>query len=82
MSRPLKGFGSLLELTDATRETDELLLQFTILYPDERVLRSALRATAAYQPSWSDESHQKDRRDQAADSTSEPSHFKGTFDLG
>jgi predicted nucleic acid-binding protein len=54
VSRPLKGFGPLLEPADATRETEELLLQFTILYPDERVLRSALRATAAYQLSWFD----------------------------
>lgn len=54
VSRPLRGFGPLLDAADATRETEELLVQFTVLYPDEHVVRAALRATAAYQLSWFD----------------------------
>jgi predicted nucleic acid-binding protein len=54
VTRPLRGFGSLLDPADATRETEELLVQFEILYPDEHVIRAALRATAAYQLSWFD----------------------------
>jgi predicted nucleic acid-binding protein len=39
---------------DATRETEELLLNFSVLYPTEDVVRSALRATSPYQLSWYD----------------------------
>ena len=31
-----------------------MLLQFDVLYPDEELVRIALRAAAAYQLSWSD----------------------------
>lgn len=48
------GSRSLLSLAEATRETEELLDQFRILYPDAAVVRTALRATAAYQLSWFD----------------------------
>jgi predicted nucleic acid-binding protein len=44
----------LLSLDDARRETEELLHQFTILYPNEQLLRLALRGQAAYQLSWFD----------------------------
>jgi predicted nucleic acid-binding protein len=54
VSRPLRGFGPLLDAAAATRETEELLVQFVVLYPDEHVVRAALRATAAYQLSWFD----------------------------
>jgi predicted nucleic acid-binding protein len=54
VTRPLRGFGALLDPADATRETEELLVQFEVLYPDENVVRAALRATAAYQLSWFD----------------------------
>ena len=54
VTRPLRGAAPLLSLVEATRETEELLVQFEILYPDEQVVRSALRATAAYQLSWFD----------------------------
>lgn len=54
VTRPIRGFGSLLEHVDATREVEELLAQFEILYPDEGVIRSALRARATYQLSWFD----------------------------
>ncbi len=44
----------LLEPADALREAEELMAQFPILYPDEAVLRTALRGTAAYGLSWFD----------------------------
>jgi predicted nucleic acid-binding protein len=44
----------LLERTDALREAEEFLAQFTVLYPNEGVLRTALRGAAAYQLSWFD----------------------------
>ena len=44
----------LLERTDALREAEEMLSQFTILYPSEGVLRTALRGAAAYRLSWFD----------------------------
>jgi predicted nucleic acid-binding protein len=46
--------GRLLDPIEATRETEEILDQFQILYPDENVMRAALRATTAYQLSWFD----------------------------
>jgi predicted nucleic acid-binding protein len=54
VTRPIRGFGPLLGSLDATREAEELLLQFDVLYPDEHVVRAALRAVAAYQLSWFD----------------------------
>ena len=44
----------LLHAADALREAEELMAQFPILYPDEAVLRTALRGTAAYGLSWFD----------------------------
>lgn len=54
VTRPLPGFGSLLQPEDARRETEEMLSQFVILFPDEAIVRTALRGTAAYQLSWFD----------------------------
>jgi predicted nucleic acid-binding protein len=53
VTRPLRG-GPLLGRADATRETEELLVQFDVLYPTEELIRAALRATAAYELSWFD----------------------------
>jgi predicted nucleic acid-binding protein len=39
---------------DALREAEEFLNQFTILYPNEAILRQAVRGCAAYQLSWFD----------------------------
>jgi predicted nucleic acid-binding protein len=39
---------------DARRETEELLSQFTVLYPNEALVRTAVRGMAAYQLSWFD----------------------------
>jgi len=55
VTRPLHGGGrSLLTLAQAVRETEELCDQFVVLLPDELLLRTALRGTAAYQLAWFD----------------------------
>ena len=53
-TRPLDGAEALLEATDARREAEELFLQFDVLFPDEELVRIALRGAAAYQLSWFD----------------------------
>jgi predicted nucleic acid-binding protein len=54
VTRPVAGSGPLLGPNDARREAEELLAQFDVLYPDEELLRIALRGAAAYQLSWFD----------------------------
>jgi len=54
VSRPLQNSGPLLSITDAVRETESLLDQFVVLYPDEEIVRMALRGMAAYQLPWFD----------------------------
>ncbi len=54
VTRPLSVGGSLLSDEDARREAEELLAQFTILYPTESLVRSAIRGWATYQLSWFD----------------------------
>ena len=44
----------ILTLAEALREAEELLNQFTVLYPNEAILRQAVRGCAAYQLSWFD----------------------------
>jgi len=44
----------LLSAGEARRETEELLTQFEVLYPNEALVRTALRGAAAYQLSWFD----------------------------
>ena len=44
----------LLSRAAAYREAEELLSQFVILYPNEALVRTALRGAAAYQLSWYD----------------------------
>jgi len=53
-TRPLRGAPPLLDPPDAWREAEELLRQFPVLYPDNEVIRTALRGAAAYQLSWFD----------------------------
>lgn len=54
-ARPRKETGRpLLTRQVALREAEDLMLQFPVLYPDEAVLRTALRGTLAYQLSWFD----------------------------
>jgi predicted nucleic acid-binding protein len=53
-TRPLRGEPPLLSAEEARREAEELLSQFTILYPTAGLVRTALRGAAAYQLSWFD----------------------------
>ncbi len=53
-TRSLPGRAALLSPSEAFREAEELLGQFEVLYPNEAILRTALRGTAAYQLSWFD----------------------------
>lgn len=53
-TRPLRGALPLLAPSDAWREAEDLLRQFPVVYPDEDVVRTALRGAAAYQLSWFD----------------------------
>ena len=39
---------------DAIREAEELLIEFPVLYPDETMVRTALRGMATYRLSWFD----------------------------
>lgn len=54
VTRSPRGEPPLLSHSYARREAEELLSQFEILYPNETVVRSALRGAAAYQLSWFD----------------------------
>ncbi len=54
VSRPLRGAPPLLPLGEALREAEEMLSEFTVLYPNDALLRTALRGSAAYQLPWLD----------------------------
>ncbi len=54
VTRPQRGSGPLLSVADATRETEDLLILFPVLYPTEETVRAAMLAAAAYQLSWFD----------------------------
>ncbi len=55
-TRPRKDLDGepLLSREVACREAENLATEFTVLYPDEAVLRTALRGAVAYQLSWFD----------------------------
>jgi predicted nucleic acid-binding protein len=53
VTRPIRGH-VILKQADALREAEELLKQFTVLYPNEAIVREAVRGCAAYQLSWFD----------------------------
>jgi len=53
-TRPMLTGATLLSLEDARREAEEILSQFYVLYPNEALVRTALRGAAAYQLSWFD----------------------------
>jgi predicted nucleic acid-binding protein len=53
VTRPIRGH-AILPRSDAFREAEEFLDQFTILYPNEEIVRTALRGCMAYQLSWFD----------------------------
>ena len=54
VTRSSAGSSSLLSVREATRETEELLSIFPILYPSATLIRTALRGMAAYGLSWFD----------------------------
>ena len=54
VSRPLPEIGHLLDAADARRETEDLLRQYPVLYPDAHLVRTALQGMAAYELSWWD----------------------------
>ncbi len=53
VTRSIRGH-VILRQADALREAEELLKQFPVLYPNEAILRNAVRGCAAYQLSWFD----------------------------
>ena len=53
VTRKIRGH-RIMDQSDALREGEELLKQFTILYPTETMLRHAVRGCAAYQLNWFD----------------------------
>ena len=53
VTRPIRGH-VILKSADALREAEEFLEQFTVLYPNEAIVREAVRGCAAYQLSWFD----------------------------
>lgn len=54
VTRPRRDGPPLLDPAGAYREAEELLHQFPVLYPDDRVLRTAFRGAALYGLSWFD----------------------------
>ncbi len=56
VTRPRQNLGGepLLAPEDARRETEELLAQFPVVYPNREVVLTALRGAAAYGLSWFD----------------------------
>ena len=54
VTRSPSGGTALLTADEARREAEEMLSQFEILYPNEEVVRLAIRGAAAYQLSWFD----------------------------
>jgi predicted nucleic acid-binding protein len=53
VTRPIRGH-VILKQADALREAEEFLKQFIVLYPNEAILRNAIRGCAAYQLNWFD----------------------------
>jgi predicted nucleic acid-binding protein len=49
VTRPQREGPPILEIADARREAEDLLRQFQVIHPDDRVVRSALQGMAAYQ---------------------------------
>lgn len=54
VTKPLKGSPPLLAAAEARWEAESMLSQFKVIYPNEAVVRTALRGAAAYQLSWFD----------------------------
>ena len=54
VTRPRSAGGPLLSVSDALYEAEQIVTQFPMIYPNEAVLRLALRGAAAYRLSWFD----------------------------
>lgn len=54
VTRPIDRGKPLLTREEAIEEAEEILDAFPVLYPDEGILRTALRGATAYQLSWFD----------------------------
>ena len=54
VTRPVGKAGPLLSAADAYLEAEDLFNQFDILYPNEQLVRLALRGAAAYRLPWFD----------------------------
>jgi predicted nucleic acid-binding protein len=54
VTKPVSGRGSLLNPSDARRETEELLNEFAVVYPTASIVRRALLGLVNYQLSWFD----------------------------
>ena len=53
VSRPIRGH-VILDRQEALREAEEILREFRVLYPNEAIVREAVRGCAAYPLSWFD----------------------------
>jgi predicted nucleic acid-binding protein len=53
-TRRLPSGGSLLSVEEARREAEEILSEYTVLYPNDSIVRTALRGAAAYNLPWFD----------------------------
>ena len=54
VSRPGRGAVPLLTEADAWREAEKFLVDFSVLYPTDAVVRTAIRGAAAYRLPWFD----------------------------
>ena len=54
VTRPSIHRAPLMEKRDACLEAEQMLDQFVVLYPNESIVRTALRGAAAYQLAWFD----------------------------
>jgi predicted nucleic acid-binding protein len=54
VTRPMRGGNQILSIPEARREAEEMFAQFEVVYPNEALVRTALRGAAAYELSWLD----------------------------
>jgi predicted nucleic acid-binding protein len=54
VTRPQGTAEPLLSWTNATQEAEELLAELPVVYPNEHIVRTALRGVATYQLGWFD----------------------------